>query len=109
MNHVSIRTIMTVAMLTLALAGCGGDDTDEVPTPSLSVPGTSDRVTDVAAFALTEEEAEDVLDKCGDAGGVPASRDDCKKFLEAPRQPCRISGPCILLGVHDEVGVMQSD
>jgi hypothetical protein len=106
MNHVSIRTIMTVAVLTLALAGCGGDDSDEVPTPRLTVPGTSDRVTDVAAFALTEEELDEVLDKCGDAGGVPETRDDCKKLVEA-KPLCGRPRLCILVGVHGEVGVMQ--
>jgi hypothetical protein len=87
----------------------------DVPKPTLTVPDRpSDRVTDVAARALTEKQVQDLESKCTRHAGVPGTDKDCREVLQALVRltpPCTpTSQVCILVGrvVGDsDVGVLQ--
>jgi hypothetical protein len=106
-----VRAIMTAAVLAFALAACGGGENGGVPNPTLSVPGRpADRVTDVAARALTEEQMDEILKKCGEVAGVPGTNDDCKDFMRSIRRPCTPRSQYCFYGgrvIGSDVGVIQ--
>jgi hypothetical protein len=56
-------------------------------------------VTDVAAAALTEEQVEEILEKCRQGAGIPVTNDDCKRVLQIlDLPPCEPGRVCIYVG-----------
>jgi hypothetical protein len=83
-----VGTVVLAAALTVA--GCNdtvknrGDQvvpSSTQPTSTLTVDGKAERVTDVAAFASTDEEAKRIEKACAGAGGVPGDSEECTAIL----------------------------
>jgi hypothetical protein len=73
------RTAATTMVVVGVLSGCS-EDPGPVG-PGISIP-PSERVTDVAAIALTQEEAERIRDACGDATDLPEPGSPCWDAVE---------------------------
>ncbi len=117
MSRLAGRAALTTALAALALSACdSGRDTDGggAQQPALTVPGQPpDLVTDVAAGALTEEQAEAILAACEGGVGVPGTSNECTRIIERldPLPPCGL-GICMYWGrlVDDEnAGFLQVD
>ena len=107
-----VGTAVLAAALTVA--GCNGSG-DQVgpsgthPTSTLTIGGKAERVTDVAAFAITDEEAKRIQEACAEAGGVPGDSEECAAILRSltgdPVDDCaETSDPCIVAGMVAELG-----
>lgn len=121
MGRAGIRALLMGLVLALALGACaaGGDVDGVEPTTAepvgltLTAPGVSaDRVTDVAARALTEEQLDELIELCQDNSGVPDINVDC--LSQSPQidflPPCELRTQiCVIWGsVEDsDVGVVQ--
>lgn len=94
-----VGTAVLAALLTVA--GCKdaaenrGDQvvpSNTQPTSTLTIDGKAERVTDVAAFAITDEEAKRIKEACAGDGGVPGDSEECAAILEdlgnETRQTC---------------------
>jgi hypothetical protein len=74
--------VMVVAVGVLSGCSKGSDSVG----PGVSIP-QSDRVTDAAAIALTEEEAERIREACGDATDLPEPGSPCWDAIEEVEPP----------------------
>ncbi|MEV0802079.1 hypothetical protein AB0I34_30570 [Kribbella sp. NPDC050281] len=111
-----IGTAVLAAALTVA--GCNssvenrGDQvapSSTQPTSTLTIGGMTERVTDVAAFAITDEEAKRIEKACAEAGGVPGDSEECAAILRDltgdPVDDCaEAHGACIVAAVVDDAG-----
>lgn len=111
-----VGTAVLAAVLTVA--GCNGsveNRGDQVapsstqPTSTLTIGGKAERVTDVAAFAITDEEAKRIERACAEAGGVPGDSEECAAILRDltgdPVEDCaETSDACIVAGLVDDAG-----
>lgn len=107
-----VGTAVLAAALTVA--GCNGSG-DQVgpspthPTSTLTIGGKAERVTDVAAFTITDEEARRIQEACAEAGGVPGDSEECAAILRDltgdPVDDCsETSDACIVAAVVAETG-----
>ena len=96
MSYATVGAITLAAAL--AVAGCsesvdGGGSTaspsDIAPVTTLTVSGTPERVTDVAALALTDEQAAEIEEACEEDGGVPGGNRGCSDLIEKLKERCR--------------------
>jgi hypothetical protein len=101
--RVRVRVFVVAAVLTIAAcsdtSGGGNGETSappRQPTTTLTIAGSPERVTDVAALALTDEQVKAIEKECKEGSGVPGD-DGCKKAMEAiPRRICPPRDLCIL-------------
>ena len=119
-----IRMFAVVVAVVALLAGCSvGEDgalsssgssgppssSSSSGAPSVAVapanatpvaPGVSpERVTDVAAKAITDEQLQNILATCQSSSGVPGINEDCLTDSSAPLPPCTMSDTlCIATG-----------
>jgi hypothetical protein len=106
-----IYATVAVAALLLALGGCGRSAPGAAPSaPTLTVSGKpSDRVTDVAARALTKKEVAEIIKNCTQAAGIPGVNSDCDipRSFQGSYQPCTPASPvCLVFGrVKGNLGV----
>lgn len=108
-----------VVIVALAVAGCddtadhGGDQvlpSSTQPTSVLTIAGKAERVTDVAAFAITDEEAKEIERACAEAGGVPGGSEECAAIVrDRARERVRDCGDtpdaCLVAGRVTDGGI----
>ncbi|TWD79066.1 hypothetical protein FB561_0116 [Kribbella amoyensis] len=98
----------------LLVAGCNdtvenrGDQappSSTEPISSVTVSGEAERVTDVAAYAISDEQAREILRKCSRSGGIPGNSEDCAAVVEdatrdePPVAPRNCSSTCLWVGL----------
>ena len=82
MSRTLLRVTAIAAATVVAMSALSGCSEDPAPVgPGVTIP-PSERVTDVAAIALTEEEAERIREECGDATDLPEPGSPCWDALE---------------------------
>ncbi|MFG1626748.1 hypothetical protein [Kribbella sp. NPDC049227] len=103
---------MLAAALTVAGCNSSGDQgapSSTQPTSTLTIGGKAERVTDVAAFAITDEEAKRIEKACAKAGGVPGDSEECAAILRDltgdPVDDCaETPDACIVAAVVENAG-----
>jgi hypothetical protein len=88
-KHARGQLLFAAAALVVVMAsGCGpsnqGRPSHAAPTVTLSVPGhPSARVTDVRAYALTDQQASSIERACIQGAGIPGAEDECAAVLRS--------------------------
>jgi hypothetical protein len=116
MARAAIRMIVPAAVLAVVVMGCGSAgnvDSPGSPTPTMTVPGDpSARVTDVAAYGLTQKQLNTIISACKQGVGIPGTTGSrCQNLGAAPiavigrliylraLQPCLPQSiSCVLVG-----------